>query len=273
MKQKQDRPVSLTFVNHNYTFGTFYNNYKQQCLAIAEKTHIQELDQIRKIISTFIYDNDWTIRDKAQRNYYRERLSKINLRFREDHEARKILTKDFQIVKHRLAHHYKYYEYFLAYLHLLGDFAKELTATFMPHTNIQKKLLKYSNNQYFFDKFMEHKKIVLDSLSSFNLFEFSKTYNNLITFYYAYSLYINNQDRLQIEQLFSLILSIFLNQSNLSLLDNDSLNPNQLTIARDTEALLHNGLLFVNSKMNSSFSDYDVLPKLQSKVYVDKTLI
>lgn len=268
----KDKNISLTFVNYNYAFNNFYENYKNQCLAISEKTMLHEIADVRKIISTFIYEYDYTIRENKQRIAYRESLKDIKAQMDQDEEIARILLKDPN-VKTKMEYRRKYYKYFLMYLNVLRAFVTELTSSFMPNTNIQKKLIKFSNNHAFFEKFTQHKKIVLDQLSDFSMAEFAKSYNKLLTFYYAYGLFINNEAKLIIDRFFTLILSIYLTKENLQLLQNPDLSPTQKKVLHTNEVILHNALLYCNSKMNQSFSNYDVLPKLQTKVYVDNTLI
>lgn len=265
--------VGLTFVNYNYAFANFYENYKNQCIILSEKTKLHELRDIKKIISAFIYEYDYTIRNRTQRIYYSQELKNIKERMDNDETLLNIMSKDFSILANKMEYYIKYYEYFLLYLSLMGKFTSELTVTFMPNTNIQKKLIKFSNNQAFFEKFTQHKKLILDTLVEFNIRQFIKNYNRIVTFYYAYNLFINNEDRQFLDQMFSLILSIFLSKDNLSLIILENPSTSQLKALRHTELLIHNALLYCNSKMNQSFSNYDVLPKLQNKIYFDRTLI
>lgn len=274
MIEKQ-KSIALTFSNYNYAFANFYESYKNQCLIISEKTLLGDIKEIRQIISSFIYEYDYAIHDNNQRIKYREDLNGIKRSMDNDADVVKIIHKDPSIISNKVQYHRKYYYYLLKYLEVLGGFASELTSTFMPNTNIQRKLIRFSNNQAFFERFTQHKKIILESLSEFSIDNFRKSYNNLLTFYYAYNLFINKESKLTIENLFSLILSIYLSKDNLRILaiPTHSLSKSQRDLYFENEIMLHNALLYCNSKMNQSFSSYDVLPKLQSKIYVDRTLI
>ena len=273
VSMQQNKDIRLTFTNYNYAFNNFYDNYKDTCLKISEKTKINEILEIRRLVSTFIYEYDYSIDDPSKKKSYRDQLKEIRKVMSQDEEISRIMNKDFSIISNQIEYQNKYYYYFLMYLDLFGKFISELTETFMPNTNVQKKQLKFSNNQAFFEKFTQHKRIVMESLTDFKISEFSRCYNKMITFYYAYSLFINNSDRNTIDNLFSLLISFYLNRKNLNLLLISNPSPMQISRLQMNSQILNDGLLFINSIMNHSFSSYDVLPKIQKKVYVDRTLI
>lgn len=265
--------ISLTFVNYNYAFRNFYEHYEDLCIKLSEKNLLSDISEIGTLISSFIYEYDYTIKDEVLRFQFRDKLRKITQLMQNDEEIVKILNNDKDLISNRLKFYRKYYNYFIMYLELLGSFAFELTSTFMPNTNIQKKLLRFSNNQAFFEKFSHHKKIVLEGLSNFRISNFNEAFNKLIIFYFAYLLFINEQDRGLLNKIFSNILSIYLSDETFKHLHNDSLTISQVQFIKGIAYEIHQALLFCNSKMNVSFSNYDVLPKIQKKIYIDKTLI
>lgn len=267
------KDIRLTFTNYNYAFNDFYENYKDTCIKLSEKTSIDQLPEIRKLIATFIYEYDYTISDIAKKESYRQRIRKLSNKLNEDEDLGKLSRRDFTVTRNRIEYQHSYYHYFLQYLELFGDFISELTETFMPNTNVQKKHLRFSNNQIFFEKFTMHKKIVLESLSEFSIMNFSNCYNKMITFYYAYSLFINTADRIVIDKLFSLVISFYLDRRSLNLLLTDNLSPSQITQLSSRSLVINDAMLYINSIMNASFSSYDVLPKIQKKIYSDRTLI
>lgn len=265
--------IALTFVNYNYAFSNFYESYKNLCLNLSEKILLNEINQVKNLIMAFIYDNEYTIRDKSRRLYYRDLLDQLNLKMQGDESIIQIINNDKAILTNRILYYTKYYEYFLSYLQILGNFVYELTSTFMPNTNIQKKIIRFSNNQIFFQKFTEHKGLISESLANFKIMEFNKTYNKLLIFYYAYHLFINDDDKKNIEKILSVLLSIYLHKDTLMILNNYNVGLSQMQQTHKIENLLHKGLLYCNSLMNLSFSNYDVLPKIRTKIYTDRTLI
>jgi len=270
---QQQKTVGITYANYNYAFTSFYEQYKVLCLKISENSELKNLTQVRKNIMTFIFENEYTIDDIEKRNAYRTQLLELKVKADNDAELKSALGKDLDYTKNKILYRRKYYEYFLQYLNILGNFVAELTTTYMPHTNMQKKLLRFSNNQMFFEKFTQHKEKVLEILADFDIHKFTEAYNKLVTFYFAYSLFINEQDKLILNKMFSYGLSYYLSGDTLQLIAKEEPSYDQSVKISRIEAGLHRVLLFCLSLMNQSFSNYDVLPKLQSKVYIDKTLI
>lgn len=270
---EQHKSIGIVFANYNYAFSSFYEQYKNLCLKISEKTNLHDIPEIRKIIATFVYENEYAIKDRQKRNMYRTELLAMKRKADDDQELKAALSKDLDYTANKIQYRRKYYEYFKEYLLILGGFISELTATYMPNTNIQKKLLKFSNNQMFFEKFTQHKEKVLDSLSEFDIRKFTSSFNMLVTFYFAYSLFINEEDKTTLNNMLSYGLSYYLLEENLSLFAAQDPSSKQITSISRLESGLHRLLLFCLSLMNQSFSNYDVLPKLQNKIYLDRTLI
>lgn len=273
MEFQKSAYIGLTFSNYNYAFSNFYEQYKDLCLQLSERVLLHQIGEIRSLISTFVYEYDYTIQDKALQNLYRNKLAEINLLLQNDEEAHFIMNKDKQVLQNRLNYHKTYYRYFILYLELLARFIFELTSTFIPNTNIQNKLLKFANNQPFFEKFSQHKQIIVKALGEFKISEFNQSFNKLLIFYHAYSLYINEDDRKKLESLFSLILSIYLNEDLFRILNAETLSNLQAQYLKKISHWIHTGMLVCNAKMNESFSTYDVLPRVQKKINIDKTLI
>jgi len=270
---QEHQTVGLTFANYNYAFSSFYDQYKKLCITISEKEKLEDLIGIRKAITTFIYENEYTLEEKEKRINYHLKLQKIKNKADEDYDLKKSLTKDLDYMRNIIIYRRKYYEYFLEYLSILGEFVSELSSTYMPNTNLQRKLLRFSNKQLFFEKFTQHKEKVIESLVDFNIRKFTIAYNQLITFFFAYSLFVNEQDKAILNDMFSYALSYYLDHDNLRLISKPDPSPDQTIKINKIESGLHKVLLFCLSVMNQSFSNYDVLPKLRNKVYIDRTLI
>jgi len=270
---QQHQTVGLTYANYNYAFTSFYEQYKNLCIKISENAELKDINKARKMIATFIYENEYTIEDMAKRNVYRKQLMDIKNKADNDTELKSAFSKDLDYTTNKIHYRRKYYEYFLEYLLILGNFVSELTATYMPNTNLQRKLLRFTNNQMFFEKFTQHKEKVIESLSDFSTRNFTDSYNKLVTFYFAYSLFINEEEKLILNKTFSCGLSYYLSNENLQLISKEEPSYEQSVRISKIETGLHRLLLFSLSLMNQSFSNYDVLPKLQNKVYIDKTLI
>jgi len=272
MYNKQDS-IGITFRNYNPEFNSFFNQYKELCLKISDNKSLQDLHLIRKQILTFIFNNEYSIDNLDKRNYYHKLMFNLKEKADNDKDLKLTQRKDLEFLQNKIEYKKKYYEYFISYLKILGEFISELTTIYMPTTNIQKKLVKWANNQMFYEKFTDHRNIVIDSLSNFNINNFTEAYNKLLTFYFAYSLFINEDDRILLDKSFSYSISYYLTTEVLTITSKKEHSSNELINLSKIEMELHRMLLHSISLMNQSFSNYDVLPKIQNKVFLDRTLI
>lgn len=267
---RESEGVEISFSNYNNAFTYFFEEYKSLCYEISNDRNIFT---INKNISCFIYDFDYAISEKSKRMSFRRDLKQLYRDLEGNTKLKEIIRRgsDFNT---QIDYFKIYYTYLFKHLEILSTFTTELTYSFMPHTNIQRKLIKFANNQPFFDKMTEFKKIVIENISKFEIVSFMRGYDSFLTYYYAYGMFINDSVRKDIDYMLSLILSMMLDDETLSLLRRyNNLNPIDKNRLLDIENNIYNGLLYCNSLINISFSNYGIIPKIIKKQYVDKTLI
>jgi hypothetical protein len=139
---------------------------------------------------------------------------------------------------------------------------------------MQRKMIKYSNNQLFFEKLIEYKKEVMQKIATFNIIQFRETFNVFLTYYFAYRLFILENDRIVIDEMLTLALSKVLNVKTLKvLIAYPNLTELDAKYIDHAEQQMDTIFLFCNGIINDSFSKYGILPKINEKIYVDRTLI
>jgi len=263
------RGVMVAFANHNHAFAYYYGVFKTLFMEISDTVN---LETIHKKISTFISEFDYGIATIEEVLRLRGRLREISDEFDGDVEAKTLAYKSNLGFAQQVQYLKKFYYYYLQYLEVVSQFVEGLVVSFMPNTNMQKKILRYSNNNLFFEKKKEYKGEVLRALSDFDIKNFTFGFNMLLTFSYAYFLFINNETKILLDEMFSLILSKFLSHECLSLL----IKGNNLSRADQAELRkiskdIHYYLLMCNSLVNNSFSDYGIDPKKYEKIDLDVT--
>jgi len=259
------------FANHNYSFSYFHQKYKETCFEIAET---MSLKKIRKLVSAFVYEFSYSIPSFKRWQDFKDRLAFINSEVDKDEEFNKVMEKESLTFNEEVKHFKTYYEHLLKYLELFSIYVSELTATYMPRTNLQQSLLKFRNDLPFYEKLMEFKAEVYSLISTFDLFEFRKRFNTFLTYYFAYKLFINEKNCSQIEKTLTYVLSIFVNEDNIRILARyPDYSLNDKRHISQVELVLQEGLLYCNSLINSSFSSYGIVPKLSPRVFSDRTLI
>ena len=262
--------IQVAFSNYNNAFSYFFNQYKELCISIIEEDNIKLVNS--KTLA-FICDFEYAIPESNNKNYRlkaMELFNKINL----DYEL-KALDRRRKASFHAEVEYTKaYYVYFIEHLNLIGRFTEELAPSFMPNTTIQQKLIRFTNDQHFYDTLTQFKQVVVTNIGSFDILDFKKSYNSLLTFYYAYSLFINEKSRHMVDNAMTLILSIYLNDDILDILKKKpDFSSHDMKTLNKYGSLIFYYLMFCNLHINKSFSNYGILPKIEKRKYEDQTLI
>jgi hypothetical protein len=262
--------ASVVFSNYNFAFLYFNQKYVELCLAISLT---MSLRKVRRNISTFMYEFSYAIPYPENWETYKRELARINKEVNDDENFNETISQDELNFRQEVAAYPSYYKHLIDYLFLLSKYVSELSATYLPRTNFQKTLLSFKNDSPFYDKLHEYKREVYLQVSDFNLFEFRTRFNHFLTFFYAYNLFINKKYVERITEVFSSVLSIFLNEDTITLLAKEEYSKTDIRRIAQIEETIHSGILYCSSLVNSSLSDFGVLPKLKKKVYSDRTLI
>lgn len=261
----------IAFSNYNNAFYYFFEEYKNLCVSISESKNIYT---IYDNMYAFIYDFDYAVVELNRRNDLRQKIKNIKSEINNDKQLQKILSKDYTNSAIQVEYIKYYYKYLLDLLNVLGEFATELTDSYLPHTNIKHKSIRYFNNQPFFDKFIELKRLNSRAITTFSIFEFISKFNTVLTFYSAYKVFISQEDILIVDQGFKIIIEMMTHKDTVYLLSNyKSLSAENKKKLHDIESLVQNMLNEINSKINASFSNFGILPKIIERKYEDDTLI
>ena len=262
--------VQVTFSNYLNAFNYFFSEYKSLCTSLISSDNIKLINS--KILS-FICDFEYGIPEGNSNNYRSEAIALFN-KISLDDNLKELERRRQSSFIAEVEYTKVYYKYYIENLNLLGRFAEDLTPSFMPKTQLQKKMIRFGNDQPFYDTLTAFKKEVIDNIGSFNILDFKKAYNSVLIFYNAYGLFVNEKARHIVENTLSCILSIYLHDNTLHILKK---NPH-FTID-DKEYLskysntIHYYLMFCNLQINKSFSNYGILPKIEKNEYEDRTLI
>jgi len=263
--------VQVTFSNYNNAFSYFFNQYKELCLSVIAERNIKLVNN--KTLA-FLCDFEYAIpetNNKSYRSKAMDLFNKINTDLDLEEKQRRANSGSFLS---EVEYTKIYYKYFIEHLNLIGSFAEELTPSFMPNTTIQQKLVRFANDQPFYDTLTQFKQEVVSNLGAFDILDFKKPFNSLLTFYYAYSLFINEKVRHIVDKTLTLILSLYLNEKILNIIKKKPhFTMDDRKILNEASSTIFYYLMFCNLHINKSFSNYGILPKIEKKQYDDRTLI
>ena len=270
MSEFKHKNVQVVFSNYVNAFVYFFNKYKDLCIDLITEDKISVING--KILS-FICDFEYAIPEGNTNNYRRDAIELFN-KIKSDDNLIELEKRRLNSFISEVEYTKVYYDYYIKHLNLLGRFAEDLTPSFMPTTTIQQKMIRFGNDQPFYDTLTSFKQQVVENLSSFDILDFKKSYNSLLIFYYAYSLFVNEKVRYMVENTLSYILSIYLNQDILEILKKrPHFTRNDKEKLSEYKSIIFYYLMFCNLNINKSFSNYGVLPKIEKKEHEDRTLI
>jgi len=258
----------ITFTNQNFNFEFFY---KQMENTISELSNELDLFKCNKILSSFIGNFFYGVVLEDYREKITDIKIKLNNEINSDKEIDKILKYSNQGINMAMEYTQKYFYYYNKIMSLFGLFLESLDQSLMPNTYKSKKKVRYSNNLYFFTTYSKVKMIISENLSSFNIKKFIVPINSIITFYYAYKSYITESSRQNIEKSINLLITFVSEKDFLNVLKKEHKTTNEINILSEINNRLYSILLHIYSEINEQHSLYDLNPKIEKNVYIDKT--
>lgn len=266
--------VTVNFSNFTFSFIKFQEQYKNLCQNISTEKKYFMHNNITKIRS-FLFEYLAFVKSQDMRNMYINYVDKINNELNNDEEferLRKIKDKGNQ---NKIIYYQKYYEHIIKIFKFIGSFGDELSKTFMPNKSDREKYFRYWNNNAFFEQFTTYKSKASEQLSQFKLHNFNEVFIYFLGFYFAYYLFIDEESRVLCERIMSNILNIILTNEILSLMicNKSELTNKKIKKIQKIENVIHKALASIFFRCNYSYSQYNVLPRIENKVLTDKTLI
>ncbi len=271
---KHDSSITVAHSNLNYAFMKFQEQYKNLCQNISTEKRRSLIRSFKKA-GSFIFEYLSFVETRELRDEFNNSLSKLKEELFNDTDYLALCEIKQKTPTQAIAFNQKYYFYLVRILKLIGLFGDELSKTFMPNTTDRVNLFRYSNNNSFFEQFTTYKSHTADKISSFSMREFKEGFAYFLGFYFAYYLFIDEKSRFLCEKIFTNVLNIVLTREVLNLIVKRSIDltkENKKTL-RDLDFKLHGGLNNIFFRCNYSYSSYNILPRVEQKLLLDRTAI
>lgn len=264
--------VKVIFANLNFAFVIFQDKYKLVCQQVSENNK-KDIYKSFKKIKSFIYEYLNYVRENTVRQQITNSLDRINKDIMNDEDYIKLSKSNS--LQDMIIFNRKYYNYLVRMFRVLGIFGDDLGSTFMPTKNNREKLFKYNNTNPFFEHFTYYKSNLSDKTSEFNVFDFKTSFDYLLGFYYAYYTFVDVESRLLIDRVFTNILSIILDHRILSHIVKGwkNLNYDERLFIKDIDNKMHDAILNIIFRLNYSYSQYGIMPRIENKIIIDRTTI
>lgn len=271
---QKESQTTVYFKNYNFTYEAFFNSYNKLAMDIIGSRSIL---QINNLIFSFISTYNFGISDNEKKEYFIETIYKYNIEIKNNEELNKVkrvMALNVDNFKDKINYYDIYYKYLIKQLILLGEFSEHMGYTFMPSKERQSRYVGYVNNTQFFECITAIHKQVAQNIKDFQITAFVQTYNSLVVYYYIFYLFIEESKRDMLENMLSIVLSEMINPKTISILKkHPHLNRDNRRFIQDLEHNMFMQINHINSKINESFSNFEIFPKIKRRIYIDKTLI
>lgn len=258
----------ITFTNQNFNFEFFYKQMEKSIIELSTKT---SLFHCNKVVTSFIGNFSYGITLDDNKQKIQETMIRLNDEIQNDYEIQKLLRYDNEGIDVTLEYTKLYYFYYNKIIKLFGLFLESLNESLMPNTYKSQKKVRFSNNLHFFVSYSNIKTCISENLSYFQIKQFIKPVNSIIVFYYAYKSFVTEEIRIKIEKAIDLLISGLSDNSFLKLLTKQQLSSKDLQELGTIKNDLYKIILKMYSLINEEHSIYDLNPKIERKVYIDKT--
>lgn len=271
---RSDSSVTVNYANLNPAFMKFQEQYKNLCQNISTNKKRNIIKSL-KMTSSFYFEYKIYVISKELRDKFDRYLLRLKKELYSDEVFTKLCGVKKKSPNESIIFNQKYYYYLVKIAKAIGMLGDELSRTFMPNKTDRQKLIKFWNNNSFFEQFTHYKSLTADKIANFTLRDFKDSFSYFMGFYFAYYLFIDEKSRHICEKVFSNILNIFLNKEILNLVVSDfnSLSSDKKIKFNEIDFILHDGINRIFSRCNYSYSAYGIMPRIQQKVLIDRTAI
>lgn len=260
----------IYFSNSDVSFEFFYKNMENLLIDLISEQNIYKTNRkVFSFIGNFLYAVDTDENRKKVQDDWLEICKELEY----DEELKRLIKLDQQEIDIIVPYIRKYYYYFVKQIKLLSYFLASLDRTYMPTTDISKSLFKWQNYIHFFNSYITFKQLVTDNMSGFSIIKYQQPINSILIFYYAFNQYVTNDERVIMEKVLSLLIEFFMDKDYLKLINKDYKTSKDEKIIQDIKWKINRYLIEIYNRINNEHSIYNIIPKMQKKVYVDATNI
>jgi len=260
----------IYFSNSDVSFDFFYKNMGEVLTGLIID---QNLYKSNKKIFSFIGNFLHAVNTDEKKQEIQKRLLSISRELENDNDIKRLIKYDQQNIDITVPYLKKYYFYFIKQIKLLSYFLSSLDRTYMPTTDLSKSLFKWKNYLQFFNCYISLKQTVTNNLASFSLLKFQEPLNSILIFYYGYNQYITLNTKLKIEKALEELINYISTDDILKLISKEYKTSGDNELIGSIKWKINLILLEIYNQINGDHSMYNIIPKIQKKVYIDSTSI
>lgn len=280
------------FANHLNEFIRFYERHKTLCDEIAGvKKRIIILDgtpteiiitrsnffQAIKKLNSFIIDNLHYIYKTIQRNEIISEISSLEQRFLNDGRYKEFVKLEKNLsIEDEVEFNKLYFNYVFDCFELSYFVFKELQDSLMITTRDKTKAVKYYDTKKFFENLSLYRDEISSSLSDIRLSKAFNHFKKVVGYYYTYKFIVSKDTIDYVDSIIRIVYSYIVSPAFIELV---KIASRQKVEGYYIQELYNKTLTFkqmlseIYLRTNESLSERNVLPKIEKKITIDKTLI
>ncbi|OGI12475.1 hypothetical protein A3K64_00010 [Candidatus Micrarchaeota archaeon RBG_16_36_9] len=277
----------VSFANHLNEFIRFYDRHKSLCdqitgvkkVSYIENGTLQEVEigksnflMAIKKLNAFLIDNIHYISSTKTSKRFEQDVLDIETEFMSDSKYHEYLKNESNLtMKEKMDFNITYFKYIFRCFEISYNLFKELQTSLMISTKDIKKSLRYYDFKEFFENLSKYRDEVSNDLADFRFKNVFNHFKKVIGYHYTYRFMVSKVNMEYVDELISIAYSYIMNPKTIDLLtEEDTGNVSEM---HAKSLLLKRIFSEIYKVTNKSLSERNILPKIEKKVLIDKTLI
>jgi len=295
MAEKERKAYEVEFVNHILEFSRFYDKHKDLCDEITgmkkrvwyeddveKKMEIQRHNFLYAIkrLDSFVIDNIHYITQKNRRDEITQRMRKLEDEYINDEKYHSFTEKErnrFLLSDNeKIEYNQLYFHYITKSFDISHDMNMYLQESLMISTSDIKKNIKFYNDQRFFYNLAAYRDEVSNDIANFSFMYLLKHFKKILGYHYTYRILVPKKELFDIDALINGIFSYIMNRETLELhneANKEKILPAVKARIKQESVWVKSVLAEIYKMTNEALSEKNILPKVDTEVLIDKTLI
>jgi hypothetical protein len=281
----------LAFVNHIFEFVRFYNNHRLFCDQISGlkgkqvtsaqseiQVYITEKNFILAIrkLNAFVIDNMHYIKDISDSVTIQFQISDLENRFLNDKLFIELVAKEYRYSDDETLLQKKYFEYLLSCFEIESKLLRLLQSSLMVSPSEIKKYVSYHNPTQFFENISYYREEVSNDISQFRLSDTLKHIKKILGYIYSYKILLKEEEILLIEELQRMLILYVLDEKtleNVKKASQELIPSDEMVLLSEDSRRIRRMIEYLYLLTNKCLAERNIFPKIQRKIFIDKTTI
>lgn len=291
IQQDEKNLDEVSFSNHAFEFARFYERHKLLFDEIAgvkkrivminnypteiEITNTNFLMGIKRLDS-FIIDNISYIENELDKEDIKSNMNKLQHKFLNDTEYAEFSSRNNNNLSQNeeIIFINKYFDYLIDCFSIGNKMFRLMQGSLMIATQDMKKGLKFYDFKPFAENLSRYRDEVSNMLSDIRMSEIFNCYKKVVAFHYTYRFIVSESDCQTLDELIMLLRNYLLSNEMIELIKESKKKQTyrEKDIFSETE-FFKKHLSKIYEKTNENLSERNILPKINKKIMIDRTLI